>query len=130
MALHYKEYYLHQETEAEFVRELPTVPETSDKARQLPTAISVLLQSPKSLAESPRGLDFHPGHPNSQPPALLGTTASSVHTKESGEDEVAGQSRLHGPKQYKLKPDSHSLHIGDRSLNLCNVFTHPGDFCK
>lgn len=63
MALHYVEYHLHRETEAEFVTELPKVPAVSDKARQLLTAISVPLQPPKSFAEVPQGLDFHQDFP-------------------------------------------------------------------
>lgn len=43
MALRYVEYYLHQETEAEFVTDLPKVPAVNDKARQVLTAISVPL---------------------------------------------------------------------------------------
>lgn len=106
-----------------------------DKARQLPTAISVPLQPSKTMAEVPWELDFHPGRPTFQPLAKLGIPASSPRwwyqdIKESGEDKEAGQTWLHGPKQYKLKPDSHSFHISYRFLNLSYVFTHPGDFCK
>lgn len=106
------------------------MPAVSDKARQLPTAISVPLRPPKSLAEVPQGLDFLSGLPNSQPLALLGIPASSLNTKEWGEEKGVGQSWLHRPKQYKLQPDSHSLYISYRFLNLSNVFIHTGAVCN
>lgn len=116
--------------QAEFVRDLPKMPAVRDKARQLPTAISVPLQPLKPLAEVPQGLDFHSGLPDSQPLAPFGITASSPHTKKWGEEKGAGQSWLHRPKQYKLQPDSHSLFISYRFLNLSNVFIHTGAVCK